>query len=162
MGKSELNLDFLYYLTDEYKWNEMNFKINEGSLKMGMNIINHNNIFYLFGGYDNTNEYFDIVLDSVDYSYGNFDGNSKTSFFLERVESINQQYKSKALNEILTTENNNNNKLKKQKHKNHEKVKLYTYCLDLITYAFLYIKCSCHPLSYSPMSAVVHSMVVSP
>ena len=35
----------------------MNFKINEGSLKMGMNIINHNNIFYLFGGYDNTNEY---------------------------------------------------------------------------------------------------------
>lgn len=57
LGKSELNLDFLYYLTDEYKWNEMNFKINEGSLKMGMNIINHNNIFYLFGGYDNTNEY---------------------------------------------------------------------------------------------------------
>ncbi len=33
--------------------------------------------------------------------YGNFDGDSKTSFFLERVESINQQYKNFGWGTIL-------------------------------------------------------------
>ena len=51
---------------------------------------------------------------------------------------INQQYKSKALNEILTTENNNNNKLKKQKHKNHEKVKLYKQIISKFIDSIMY------------------------
>ena len=41
-------------------WVEIDYKMEIGSLKKGMNIVNYNNSFYLFGGYDNYNEFSDI------------------------------------------------------------------------------------------------------
>ena len=59
-GNSEFDLSCVYYLDDKFNWVEMDYKMEIGSLKKGMNIINYNNSFYLFGGYDNSREFSDI------------------------------------------------------------------------------------------------------
>ena len=59
-GNSEFDLSCVYYLDDKFNWIEMDYKMEIGSLKKGMNIINCNNSFYLFGGYDNSREFSDI------------------------------------------------------------------------------------------------------
>jgi len=60
-GNSEFELSCVYYLRmDNFNWVEIDYKMDVGSLKKGMNIINYNNDFYLFGGYDNCKEYSDI------------------------------------------------------------------------------------------------------
>ena len=45
---------------DNFNWVEIDYKMDVGSLKKGMNIINYNNDFYLLGGYDDSKEYSDI------------------------------------------------------------------------------------------------------
>ena len=59
-GNSEFDLSCVYYLDDKFNWVEMDYKMEIGSLKKGMNIINCSNSFYLFGGYDNSREFSDI------------------------------------------------------------------------------------------------------
>ena len=64
-GSSEFDLNCVYYLGENYTWVEIGYKMNSGSLKKGMSMINYNNIFYLFGGYDNLREYSDIYKLSI-------------------------------------------------------------------------------------------------
>ena len=64
-GSSEFDLNCVYYLGENYTWVEIGYKMNSGSLKKGMSMINYNDIFYLFGGYDNLREYSDIYKLSI-------------------------------------------------------------------------------------------------
>ena len=59
-GNSEFDLSCVYYLDDNFNWIEIDYKMDVGSLKKGMNIINYNNNLYVFGGYDKYKEYSDI------------------------------------------------------------------------------------------------------
>ena len=70
---SEYNLNSIYLLdmnkNDNFCWEAIQFYLNAGSLKKGMNIIDIDNIFYLFGGYAQNNEYSDIYKVSFNEEY---------------------------------------------------------------------------------------------
>ena len=59
-GNSEFDLSFVYYLDDNFNWIKIDYKMDVGSLKKGMNIVNYKDNIYIFGGYDNYKEYSDI------------------------------------------------------------------------------------------------------
>ena len=72
-SNSEYNLNSIYLLdmnkNDNFCWETIQFYLNAGSLKRGMNIIEIDNTFYLFGGYAQNNEYSDIYKVSFNEEY---------------------------------------------------------------------------------------------
>ena len=84
-GNTEFDLSCVYYLNDNLNWVEIDYKMEIGSLKKGMNIVNYNNSFYLFGGYDNYNEFSDI------YKL-NFNGENLSIDFCENLALSNNCY----------------------------------------------------------------------
>ena len=101
-GNSEFDLSCVYYLgMDNFNWVEIDYKMDVGSLKKGMNIINYNNDFYLFGGYDNSKEYSDI------YKL-NFNGDNLSIDYCQNLNLSHNCYFNS--NAILVEKKNEDNK----------------------------------------------------
>ena len=107
-SNSEYNLNSIYLLdmnkNDNFCWEEIQFYLNAGSLKRGMNIIEIDNTFYLFGGYAQSNEYSDIYKVSFNEEYLdiNFYGDlslSQDSSFNSNGIVVNKNYKKNDNNE---------------------------------------------------------------
>ena len=103
-GNTEFDLSCVYYLNDNLNWVEIDYKMEIGSLKKGMNIVNYNNSFYLFGGYDNYNEFSDI------YKL-NFNGENLSIDFCENLALSNNCYFNS--NAIVFEKKNDNGEKKK-------------------------------------------------
>ena len=99
---TEFNLNSVYCLdmnkNENFVWTSIQFNMNVGGLKRGMNIININDSFYLFGGYDQSKEFSDIykVTFNGEYLDINFCGNlvlSHNCSFDSNAICVNKNYK---------------------------------------------------------------------
>ena len=105
---SEFNLNSVYLLDmnkfENFSWDAIQFNMNAGSLKRGMNIIEIDNTFYLFGGYDQNNEYSDIYKIDLNEEYLdiNFYGNlalSHDSSFNSNGIVVNKKNRNKNIDD---------------------------------------------------------------
>ena len=82
---SEFNLNSVYLLNmnknENFFWENIQFNMNAGGLKRGMNAIDIDNTFYLLGGYDQNKEYSDIYKVNINEAFVdiNFCGNLSLS-----------------------------------------------------------------------------------
>ena len=84
-ANSEFNLNSVYLLNmnknENFFWENIQFNMNAGGLRRGMNVIDIDNTFYLFGGYDLNKEYADIYKVNINETFVNinFCGNLSLS-----------------------------------------------------------------------------------
>jgi hypothetical protein len=127
-SNTEFGLNSVYCLDmnkfENFAWISIQFNINAGGLKRGMNIIEINDSLYLFGGYDQSKEYSDIYKVSFNEEYldinfcDNLSLNHDCSFNSNAIiENKNQENKNEVIilmdvmdtiNEINFTTGKNN------------------------------------------------------
>ena len=110
-GTIEFGSNCIYFLDmnkyDNFIWTSIQFNINAGSLKRGMNIIDISDSLYLFGGYDQNKEYSDIYKVSFNEEY--LDINYCGNLLLSHDCSFNS-------NAIIENSNNKNIENKDENH----------------------------------------------